>query len=388
MTLDLTAWSAPARTDLVDDSSTRTSLLLHGVTLARTGPAEPWQPSATEHLAEHTLRIGQRPRGTAALVDALDRAELTGHGGAHVSTALKWRRALDQGGPLTVVANGAESEPLSAKDATLLRQRPHLVLDGLALAAEALGARRAVLWLHGDDTGTLYAMQAALAERRSAHYPEPWLEIVSGPGHYLAGEASAIGRSLTGGPALPRTRRSTDLDVGVPRTLVHNVETLAQVALIAARYSATAAVSATPQAPCGRGAMIPEPAVRPTVRRSASSNVRFSIAIHGAHMPPKPPSRTACGAPRWSHPVRVRTSVTGVPCSTSMTWRSTGVRTVSRVVRTGARSRAMSATRASVSTLCTRVRGTPTSRSVLRRVRGSAGPPVRERPIALASPAR
>jgi len=233
MTLDLTAWSAPARTDLVDDSSTRTSLLLHGVTLARTGPAEPWQPSATEHLAEHTLRIGQRPRGTAALVDALDRAELTGHGGAHVSTALKWRRALDQGGPLTVVANGAESEPLSAKDATLLRQRPHLVLDGLALAAEALGARRAVLWLHGDDTGTLYAMQAALAERRSAHYPEPWLEIVSGPGHYLAGEASAIGRSLTGGPALPRTRRSTDLDVGVPRTLVHNVETLARVALIA-----------------------------------------------------------------------------------------------------------------------------------------------------------
>ena len=43
--------------------------------------------------------------------------------------------------PLTVVANGAESEPVAAKDGTLLRQRPHLVIDGLLLAAEALGAR-------------------------------------------------------------------------------------------------------------------------------------------------------------------------------------------------------------------------------------------------------
>lgn len=229
MTFELTATTRT--TDVGDRTGQRSALLLHGVRLARSGPAEPWMPAPTEHLAAHTDRIGQRPMGTVALIDALDRAGLTGHGGAHVPTAVKWRSALAHGGPLTVAANGAESEPLSAKDATLLRQRPHLVLDGLALTAEALGARRAVLWLHGDDTGTLYAMQAALAERRAARYPEPWLEIVSGPGHYLSGESSAIGRALNGGPALPRIRRVANADGG-PRTLVHNVETLARVALI------------------------------------------------------------------------------------------------------------------------------------------------------------
>ena len=232
MTFDLPTQTAPTRTADARRTDQRSALLLHGVRLARSGPAEPWVPAATEHLAAHTDRLGQRPAGSVALIEALERAGLTGHGGAHVPTSAKWRAALAQGGALTVAANGAESEPLSAKDATLLRQRPHLVLDGLALTAEALGARRAVLWLHGDDTGTLYAMQTALTERRTARYPEPWLEIVSGPGHYLAGESSAIGRALNGGPALPRIRRVADADGG-PHTLVHNVETLARVALIA-----------------------------------------------------------------------------------------------------------------------------------------------------------
>lgn len=212
----------------------RSTLLLHHVRVARTGPAEPVVPAAAERLAEHLARIGPRPRGTVSLVEALDRTGLTGHGGAHVATATKWRAALARTGPLTVVANAAESEPLSAKDATLLRQRPHLVLDGLALAAEALGAQRAVLWLHGDDTGTGYSMHAAVAERRTARHPEPWLEVVSGPSHYLAGESSAIGRALNGGPALPRQRRGPVASSGAePRTLVHNVETLARLALIA-----------------------------------------------------------------------------------------------------------------------------------------------------------
>lgn len=234
MTLDLTTWTTAERTGASSRPLSESSaVLLHGVRLARSGSADPWEPAATEHLVEHTVRVGPRPRGTAELIETLERAGLTGHGGAHVPVGLKWRAALRARGPLTIAANGAESEPLSAKDATLMRQRPHLVLDGLALAAEALGARRAVLWLHGDDTGTLYAMQSALTQRRAARSAEPWLEVVSGPGHYLAGEASAIGRALNGGPALPTARPRSNAPTDGPRTLVHNVETLARVALIA-----------------------------------------------------------------------------------------------------------------------------------------------------------
>jgi len=227
------------------------ALLLHGARLARSGPAEPWEQATTEHLTRHTDRVGARPRGTAQLVDSLDQAGLTGLGGAHVPAAVKWRAALQAGGPLTVVANGAESEPLGAKDATLMRQRPHLVLDGLALAAEALGARRAVVWLHGDDTGTLFAMRVALAQRRATRRAEPWIEVVSGPGHNLAGASGAIGRALDGGPTLPRVRRP-GTSSGRARTLVHNVETLARTALIARGYPPIATALLTVLTPADR----------------------------------------------------------------------------------------------------------------------------------------
>jgi NADH:ubiquinone oxidoreductase subunit F (NADH-binding) len=143
-------------------------------------------------------------------------------------------------GVRVVVANGAESEPLSGKDAALLRQRPHLVLDGLELVAQTLGASRAVIWLHADDRRTFRAVTAAVAQRavrRSWRAPRSTpsvpAEIVVAPTHYLAGERSAIGRALAGGPALPVGRPAPERprpDAGV---LVHNVETLARVALLA-----------------------------------------------------------------------------------------------------------------------------------------------------------
>lgn len=245
-----------ARVDLGRDPRTGgrgPALLLRAVQLDRSGPADPWNAVATERLADLMDRVGPRPRGTAELIGVLEREGLTGHGGAHVPTWMKWRAALRAGGPLTVVANGAESEPLSAKDATLLQQRPHLVLDGLALAAEALGARRAVVWLHGADEVTRAAVQAAINERRAARTAEPLLEVVAGPTHYLAGESSAITQALNGGPALPTARRrGTDAAADSPRTLVQNVETLARLALIARGYPPTATMLLTVLTPVGR----------------------------------------------------------------------------------------------------------------------------------------
>ena len=87
-----------------------------------------------------------------------------------------------------------------------------------------------MIWLHGDDLGARRALRIALAER-------PWdgtspsVEILDGPVHYLAGEASAIAQAAAGGPALPTVRRR--IEPGRPRTLVHNVETLARIALLA-----------------------------------------------------------------------------------------------------------------------------------------------------------
>lgn len=205
-----------------------------------------------ETFAEHLARLGSRGVGDLRLLADLDDTGLTGHGGGHVPVAAKWRRALRGHGPLTVVANGAESEPWSAKDATLLRQRPHLVLDGLLLAAEALGAQRAVVWLHGggdvEHTALRRAVAGALRERGAAGGPV--VELVVGPAHYLAGESSAVAQAVAGGPALPTARRPQPADA--PRTLVHNVETLARVALVARRLPAASTVLLSVVGPAGR----------------------------------------------------------------------------------------------------------------------------------------
>jgi NADH:ubiquinone oxidoreductase subunit F (NADH-binding) len=134
------------------------------------------------------------------------------------------------------VGNAAEGEPASGKDAVLLTTNPHLVIDGLLLAAEAVGARRTVLVLatHGSRS-VRAAVDAALRERRDARR----IELVEAPDRFVAGEESAVVDAIEGGPGLPRSTppRVFERGVGGRPTLVQNVETLAHVALVA-RYGA------------------------------------------------------------------------------------------------------------------------------------------------------
>ena len=205
------------------------------------GRGEPISEVTPHDFAAHLRHYGPRPtyRGGEgdALIDAIDEAKLTGRGGAHLPSAIKWRAVRDAAAVngCVIVANGAEGEPQSRKDRTLLELRPHLVLDGLMCAAETLGAHRAVIWLH-DAADTVHASVArALAERRAARRHEPVVEIRSGPDAYLTGESGAVVRALSGGPALPafRTVPSAVRGVRGEPTLVHNVETLVHVAQLA-----------------------------------------------------------------------------------------------------------------------------------------------------------
>lgn len=184
-----------------------------------------------ESFQAHRRRLGERPScvprdHAAALLDALDDAALTGRGGGHFPTARKLRAAR-QAGPGLVVANGAEGEPLSRKDTALLELRPHLVLDGLACVAEIVGARSAAVWLHESAYPARVAVARALAER-TVHEEEPAIRIAVGPDHYLTGESSAVLRGVSGAPALPSFRRTPGSG-----GLVHNVETLARIGMLA-----------------------------------------------------------------------------------------------------------------------------------------------------------
>ncbi len=228
----------PVAPDALDSRAARRLLPGGPVTFPLVGLGDPRPaPGLEAHLAE----LGPRPAPPTAddLVGKVAASELTGRGGGHFPVARKWRAVLaatERTGVLPlVVANGSEGEPASAKDAALLCYRPHLVLDGLAQAAATIRATESVLWLHGDAHAAHRAVVRALEERWARGLVETPVRLATGPSRYLSGESSAVVRALSGGPALPESRRVPTATSGVDGrpTLVQNVETLARVGLLA-----------------------------------------------------------------------------------------------------------------------------------------------------------
>ncbi len=201
--------------------------------------AEPVAPTGTRRLlaaptpslADHAATHGPLPRDVD-LATLVERAGLTGRGGAGFPSARKLRGVAERGHGI-VVGNGAEGEPLSDKDRTLLLTAPHLVLDGLELTARAVGSRQAYLVTGRPDVARHLREQVALRRDRVR------VEVVEVEDRFVSGEESALVNLLNGRPGVPSDRSVRVYERGVRRrpTLVHNVETLAHIALLA-RYGA------------------------------------------------------------------------------------------------------------------------------------------------------
>jgi NADH:ubiquinone oxidoreductase subunit F (NADH-binding) len=194
----------------------------------------PLVPGVPEDLRAHLARYGRLPLGDANLIHAVEQAGLTGRGGAAFPVHRKLALVAGARGRKVIVANGAESEPASRKDALLLRVAPNLVLDGLQLAAEAIGATEAHLYLH---PGVSAELTRALDQRAQAHLDRIGMTVTEAPPRFLAGQESALVNRLGGGPAVPTfvPPRVSERGLGGAPTLVQNVETLAHLALIS-RY--------------------------------------------------------------------------------------------------------------------------------------------------------
>ena len=196
----------------------------------------PLVPGVPEDVRTHLARYGHPPYqgGPGHLIQSVEQSGLTGRGGAAFPVHRKMAIVAQARGRKVIVANGAESEPASHKDALLLRAAPNLVLDGLQLAAEAVGASEAYLYVH---PGLSHQIMRAQAQRYAAGLD--WLDVTvfEAPPRFLAGQESALVNRLGGGPAVPTfvPPRVTERGLGGAPTLVQNVETLAHLALIA-RY--------------------------------------------------------------------------------------------------------------------------------------------------------
>jgi len=197
--------------------------LLAGIDVARPLTLE-------EHLAVH----GPPPvLDGPAIIEAAERAGILGRGGAGFPMGRKLAAVAARRGAKFVVANGVEAEPMSAKDRVLLSRTPHLVLDGVAAAAAAVGARDAIVCVPADVPAVRAAVHQAVRERRG--WGRLRVRVADVPSHYLAGEETALVRHLDGGPLKPTFTPPRPYERGVGRhpTLVQNAETLAHLALVA-----------------------------------------------------------------------------------------------------------------------------------------------------------
>jgi NADH:ubiquinone oxidoreductase subunit F (NADH-binding) len=194
--------------------------------------------AAAADLGSHLTRNGPLPyrEGSkgAPLLAEVEAAGLTGRGGAAFPT---WRKLLAAAGGQrpVAIANAAEGEPASAKDATLLASAPHLVLDGLQLAAEAIGATDG--YLYAKEGAALMLARRALVERRALGVDRVQVRVAVAPERFVAGEETAVLAGIEGRDALPKDKARLVVEFGLRGrpTLVHNAETLAHLALIARR---------------------------------------------------------------------------------------------------------------------------------------------------------
>lgn len=193
-------------------------------------------------LQAHLETHGEMPwarrrewRGAPALIDQVEQAGLGGRGGASFPTAKKMRAVAAARGKPIVVINATEGEPASSKDRTLLETLPHLVLDGAALAARAIGAEEAIVCVRESAEVGLGRVGRALEERRQLAGHWPRITLSPTPEGYVVGHESALVNYLNGGQPKPTFTPPMPFERGVHRrpTLVNNAETVAHLALIA-----------------------------------------------------------------------------------------------------------------------------------------------------------
>lgn len=181
---------------------------------------------------------------------------LRGRGGAGFRVAAKWE-AVGRAPDCVVVANGDEGDPGSYADRLLMEADPGRVLEGLALACFACGARRGVVLVRSEYPAALARMREAVRQAYAGGHLGPEvhgtavgldIRIVAGAGSYVAGEETALIAGLEGGRGCARARPPYPTEHGLwdAPTVVNNVETLAAVPWIVRRGGAAYARRGTP----------------------------------------------------------------------------------------------------------------------------------------------
>jgi NADH-quinone oxidoreductase subunit F len=175
------------------------------------------------------------------VINEVKLAALRGRGGAGFPTGLKWSfMPKNYTGQKYLVCNSDEGEPGTFKDRDLMRYNPHIVIEGMVIAAYAMGITVGYNYIHGEIWEAYERCEAALDEARAAGYvgknilgSEFSFEIYNhhGYGAYICGEETALLESLEGKKGLPRFKPPFPASYGLygKPTTINNTETFASV---------------------------------------------------------------------------------------------------------------------------------------------------------------
>lgn len=181
----------------------------------------------------------------ADIIDTIANSGLRGCGGAGFTTGMKWRfAAAEKVEKRFVFCNADEGEPGTFKDRVLLTERPHLLVEGMTIAARATGAKEGLIYLRGEYAYLREYLQSVLNERKEdgllgknilgVENFDFEIRIQMGAGAYICGEEGALISSCEGLPGEPKTRPPFPVNkgyLGYP-TVVNNVETFCHAARI------------------------------------------------------------------------------------------------------------------------------------------------------------
>jgi NADH-quinone oxidoreductase subunit F len=176
-----------------------------------------------------------------AIINEVKISNLRGRGGAGFPTGLKWSFVPKQSPkPKYVLCNGDESEPGTCKDRLIAEHDPHSIIEGVMIAALAVGARTGYIYLRGEYRYLVVIMEKAVADAYARGFigknifgsgRDLDVYVHSGAGAYEVGEESALMESLEGKRGVPRIKPPFPAVVGLwgGPTVINNVETLASV---------------------------------------------------------------------------------------------------------------------------------------------------------------
>jgi len=164
-----------------------------------------------------------------AVMATLDQAGLRGLGGAGFPSHRKWQFVRAGEAPRYLAINGDEGEPGTFKDRYYLEREPHRFLEGTLIAAWAIEAEKAYIYMRDEYPAVLKILKDEIAALEKAGIVVPgYLILRRGAGAYICGEESAMLESIEGKRGLPRHRPPYAAQVGLfgRPTLIHNVETV------------------------------------------------------------------------------------------------------------------------------------------------------------------